>query len=655
MLAGMARLSVAAPRRVIAATVLFMIATAIFGIPAASSLSGGGFLDPTSESARASALLADKFHQGDMDIVLLVSAESGVRAGPAHAVGTDIVRQLAQSPFVAQVASAWAPQLTPGLLSGDGKSAMIIAALKGDENSAPKHARTLADKFAGDRDGVTVLAGGSAMVYAEINRQTETDLLRMEVIAIPLSFIALVWVFGGLLAAALPVAVGGFAILGSLAVLRAMALVTDRYREELADGMPRDEALVRTMTTAGRTVLFSAMTVALALVGTALFPMYFLKSFAYAGIAVVAFAALAAVAVTPAAIVLLGNWLDAFNVWQLGRRLLRRPEPPQRPIEHTFWYRMAKLVMRQAIPLGLALIVLLLALGTPFLGVKWGNPDDRVLPTSSSARVVNDRIRSDFPTNSATRVKIVLPDTTGLTAKDLDKYAAQLSRVTDVSAVSSPTGTFVAGEPKGPPSAPAAIADGRAFLTVDSTALLYTQASETQLARLHAVALPGNQAVLITGMAQTNRDCVDGITSRLPLVFGFIAIVTLVLLFLLTGSVVLPIKAVLLNMLSLTATPGFLMSAASVGRTYQPASAYANAASTSDRPATSGTRSGLGSSSSSIASPKSFFGMLLGITTASYEHGPTPRQETARRYLAPCGSRTFVSEWAYAIIRAPWH
>ena len=159
MLAGMARLSVAAPRRVIAATVLFMIATAIFGIPAASSLSGGGFLDPTSESARASALLADKFHQGDMDIVLLVSAESGVRAGPAHAVGTDIVRQLAQSPFVAQVASAWAPQLTPGLLSGDGKSAMIIAALKGDENSAPKHARTLADKFAGDRDGVTVLAG----------------------------------------------------------------------------------------------------------------------------------------------------------------------------------------------------------------------------------------------------------------------------------------------------------------------------------------------------------------------------------------------------------------------------------------------------------------------------------------------------------------
>jgi len=585
MLAGMARLSVAAPRRVIAVTVLFMIAAAIFGIPAATRLSGGGFLDPTSESARASAVLANKFHQGDMELVLLVNSEGGLRGGPARAVGTDIVRHLAQSPFVSQVASPWEPQLTPGTLSADGKSAMIVAALNGDENSAPKQARTLADRFAGDRDGVRVQAGGSAIVYSQINQQTEKDLLRMEVIAIPLSFIALVWVFGGLLAAALPVVVGGFAILGSLAVLRAAALVTDvsilalnvtvalgfalaidytlliinRYRDELADGIPHDEALMRTMTTAGRTVLFSAMTVALALLGTALFPMYFLKSFAYAGIAVVAFAAVAAVAVAPAAIVLLGNRLDAFNVWRLGQRLFRRPERAQRTIEQTFWYRTAKLVMRQAVPLGFACIALLLASGIPFLGVRWGNPDDRVLPTTSSARVVNGRIRSEFPTNSATRVKVVLPDATGLTARQLDDYAAQLSRVSDVSAVSSPTGTFVAGETRGPPSAPAAMADGSAYLTVDSAATLYSEASETQLARLHAIVLPGNREVLTTGMAQTNRDCVDGITSRLPMVFGFIAIVTLVLLFLLTGSVVLPIKAVLLNILSLTATFGALV------------------------------------------------------------------------------------------------
>ena len=586
MLSGMARIAIAAPGRVIAGAVLVLIATAIFGIPVATSLSAGGFVDPTSESARAAAVLNQEFHQGDMAMVLLVSSDSGVKDGPGRAVGTEIVRQLAGSPFVARVASPWdRPQPAPGMFSANGKSATIVAALTGGENSAPKHAQALADRLAHNRDGVTVAAGGSAMVYAQVNRQTEKDLLRMEFIAIPLSFGALVWVFGGLLAAAVPMAVGGFAILGSLAVLRAIALFTDvsifalnvavalglalaidytlliisRYRDELGEGNCRDEALVRTMTRAGRTVLFSALTVALALVAMVLFPMYFLKSFAYAGIAVVAFAALAAVVVAPAVIVLLGDRLNALNVRQVGRRLLGRPEPPPRPIERTFWYRTAKLAMRQAIPLGLVIIALLLALGAPFLSIRWGYPDDRVLPASSTARAVSDRIRSDFGTNSETAVTIVIPQTAGLTTPELDTYAAQLSRVADVSAVSSPTGTFVAGELKGPPSGPAGQADGSAYLTAASTAPLYSQASEAQLARLHAVTLPGGRAVQMTGIAQLNRDCVNGITSRLPLVFGFIAVVTLVLLFLLTGSLVLPIKAVLLNMLSLTAAFGALV------------------------------------------------------------------------------------------------
>ena len=586
MLSGLARVAIAAPRRVIAVVLLVLAATAVFGIPAATSLSSGGFLDPTSESARAAAVLDEKFHQGDMEMTLLVSSPSGVEDGPARVVGTEIVRQLAQSPFVAQVASPWdAPQPAAGMVSTDGSSALIVATLNGGENSAPKHAQALADRLAHDRDGVTVQAGGLAMIYAQVNIQTEKDLLRMELIAIPISFVALVWVFGGLLAAALPIAVGGFAILGSLAVLRAMALVTDvsifalnvavalglalaidytlliisRYRDELADGKPPDEALIRTMTTAGRTVLFSAMTVALALVAMVLFPMYFLKSFGYAGIAVVAFAASAAVVVTPTVIVLLGDRLDALNVWKAARRLLRRGEPPARPVEQAFWYRTAKLVMRRPIPIGLVIIGLLLALGAPFLGIKWGYPDDRVLPASASARAVSDRIRSDFDANSDTKVTIVLPGIAGVTTPELDKYAAQLSLVPDVAAVSSPTGTFVAGEPTGPPSAPAGLAGGSAYLTVTSTAPLYSQASEDQLTRLHAVAAPHGRAVEMTGIAQMNRDCVNGITSRVPWVFGFIAVVTLVLLFLLTGSVVLPIKAVLLNMLSLTAAFGALV------------------------------------------------------------------------------------------------
>ena len=585
MLTGMARLAIAAPRRIIAAAVLLLIGAAVFGIPAASSLSAGGFLDPESESARASEMLANTFHQGDMELVVVVDSQSGGVLNAAGTVGAGITRELTASPFVSQVISPWNGEPAPGTLSGDGKSAMIIAAIEGDENTAPKRAQTLADQLPRGNGGVKVEAGGSALVHSEITRQTKTDLIRMEAIAIPLSFLALVWVFGGLLAAALPVAVGGFAILGSLAALRAIALLTDvsifalnvaaalglalaidytlliisRYRDELADGGSREQALMRTMTTAGRTVLFSAMTVALAMVGMAIFPMYFLKSFAYAGVAVVVFAAIAAVAVTPAAIVLAGDRLDALDIRRLLRRLSGRAEPPPPAAGHTAWYRMAKFVMRHAIPIGLTVTAALLVLGTPFLRVSWGNPDDRVLPASSSARAVNDRIRTDFALDSNNAVKIVLPDTTALTASDLEIYAAELSRVPDVAAVSAPAGTFVAGERKGPPSAPAATNGTSTFLTVESTAPLYTPASETQLDRLHRVLLPGNASAQFTGAAQTNRDSVQGITSHLPLVLGFMAVVMLVLLFLLTGSLVLPIKAVLLNTLSLTAAFGALV------------------------------------------------------------------------------------------------
>ncbi len=178
----------------------------------------------------------------------------------------------------------------------------------------------------------------------------------------------LVWVFGGLMAAALPLAVGGFAILGSMAVLHAITFVTDvsifalnlsvamglalaidytlliisRYRDELAAGSQRDEALIRTMATAGRTVLFSAMTVALSMVAMVLFPMYFLKSFAYAGIAVVAFAAVAAIVVAPAAIVLLGDRLDALDIRRLVRRILGRPEPTPKSVEDSFLVSLAR-------------------------------------------------------------------------------------------------------------------------------------------------------------------------------------------------------------------------------------------------------------------------------------------------------------------------
>ncbi|KLO43387.1 membrane protein [Mycobacterium nebraskense] len=584
MLQRIAWLAIAAPRRIIATAALVMVASGIFGIPVAKSLSAGGFQDPTSESAKATQLLTDKFGQGDLQLLITVCARDGFASDPARAAGTDIAGQLGRSSHVASVASAWTvpPEAATELVSRDGTCGLIAAAITGGKSNGQKYADMLSDQVVHDRDGVTVRSGGLAMVNRQITELSQRDLLLVEVIAIPLSFVVLIWVFSGLLAAAVPIAVGGMAILGSMAVLHAIALGTDvsifalnlstamglalaidytlliisRFRDELVGGASRDDALVHTMMTAGRTVLFSATTVALSMAAMILFPMYFLKSFAYAGIATVGFAALAAVVVTPATIALLGDRLDSLDVRRPGRRLSRRPEAVRHPIEQEFWYRSTKMVMRRAAPIGLAVIALLMLLGTPFLGVRWGLPDDRVLPRSASAHQVGDQLRNDFANNSATAVTVVVPDADGVGPTDMERYAAELSRVPDVTAVSAPTGTFVAGDRVGPPSAAAGEAQGSVFLTVASTAPLFSDKSGAQLDRLHAVAGPGGRPVEMAGSAQINRDSVDSITSRLPLVLGLIAMIMFGLLFLLTASVVLPLSALILNVLSLTAAFG---------------------------------------------------------------------------------------------------
>lgn len=590
MLQRIARLALVAPGKILAVALLVLVGAIIFGIPVPKSLSAGGFQDPTSESARATRLLTDKFGESDQKMLIVVTAPGGVASEQARQVGTDIVEHLQQSPMAFNVSSAWtSPAAAADLVSKDGKSGLIVANLKGGENNAQKYARTLSDEVVHDRGDVSVEAGGVAMVYAQITHQNERDLLLMESIAIPLSFFVLIWVFGGLLAAALPLMLGGLAIVGSMSVLRFISFSTDvsifalnlstamglalaidytlliisRYREELAEGTPRDEALIRTMATAGRTVLFSATTVALSMAVMVLFPMYFLKSFAYAGVATVAFVAVAAVVVTPAAIVLLGPRLDSLDVRRLVRvllpRLRRGSDLADRPVEQLFWYRSTKFVMRRAVPIGSAVIALLLVLGAPFLGVKWGFPDDRVLPQSASPHQVGDQLRNNFTENSTTAVPVVVPDIRGVSPSDLERYAADLSRVPDVAAVTAPTGTFVAGNRAGPPAAATGVADGSAFLTVASRAPLFSEASTTQLDRLKAVPGPGGRDVEMAGLAQINRDSVSAIMTRLPLVLGLIAAITFALLFLLTGSVVLPLKALVLNVLSLTAAFGALV------------------------------------------------------------------------------------------------
>src|SRR5882757_356490 len=579
--------AVTAPKRIIAAAALVMVACAIFGLPVTKMLSAGGFTDPASESARAADILASKFSQSDVQLLITVTADGGVHGPEAAQTAADILAVLKSSPDAIGVTSLWtAPQsAAPALTSMDGRTGIITAGLRGGDAQYAKIARELVDRFPPERSGVVVRAGG-ALTYSEVDEQTERDLVLMESIAIPVSFVALVWVFGGVLAAALPMMIGMFAILGSLAVLRFMTLFTDvsvsamnltvamglalaidysllivsRYRDEIAEGATPDQALVRSMSTAGRTVVFSALTVALSMSALVLFPNFYLRSFAYAGVAAVVLAATAAIVITPAAIAVLGHRLDALDVRRLIRRAARRSTTPTvRPIERSVWYRTTQFVMSHAIAVSVTLIAVLMLLGAPFLGVKWGFPDDRLLPATASSRQVGDLLRDEFAVNPMSNVTVVIPEMSADSTRDLTGYVAQLSRVADVAAVSSPSGTFVEGDWTGPPTAPTGLADGAAFLTVQSRAALFSDASNNQLRALHAVPGPAGRPVLFTGVAQNSVDSVASITTRLPQVLGVIVVITFVVLFLITGSVVLPLKALILNVLSLTATFGALV------------------------------------------------------------------------------------------------
>jgi putative drug exporter of the RND superfamily len=545
---------------------LVAVAAGIFGVPVAKSLCACGFEDPSSESAKAQELLTDTFDEGDVQMVIVVSAPDGANGGAARAVGTELVDELRRSPHVASVTSLWtapAPERA-ALVSTDGRSGLIVAGIAGDDSKTQGYAKDLTDRLVHDRDGVTVRAGGDATVNVEITEQSQRDLLLMESLAIPISFLVLVWVFGGALAAAVPLAVGGMAILGALAVLRGVTYFTDvsifalnlsaamglalaidytlliisRYRDELADGASREDALVQTMATAGRTVVFSATIVALSMAVMVVFPMAFLKSFAYSGVATVAFAALAALFVTPATLVILG---DRLQMWDI-RRLFGRHHGTHREAAQPALYRWTKSVMRHSVPAGLAVVTLLLLLGAPFLSVKWGFPDDRVLPETASAHQVGDEMRTGFPDDSATAVTIVVPNASDLTEAELNRYTTDLAHVPDVAGVS-----------------PVRVAGGSAYLTVRSTAALFSESSEAQLDGLHAVQGPGGRQVLFAGTAQVNLDSVDAITSRLPVVLGLIAVIMFAVLFLLTGSVMIPLKALVLNMLSLSAAFGAMV------------------------------------------------------------------------------------------------
>ncbi|MCW2647326.1 MAG: hypothetical protein JWP07_3435, partial [Pseudonocardiales bacterium] len=438
MLTRLADLGIRAPRRVLVSAGFLLVLAVVFGAPVAAHLSGGGFRDPGSASSKADDLLQSTFNAGDANLILELSSPAGSDSTAARTEGLSIVRALQHEKYASQVVSYWTvPQRqAAGLRSADGESALVVARVAGNDNTAPTRAADMTKSLVGTHDGVMVKAGGIMSTYTQVNDDIAADLKLSELIAIPLTVVALTWVFGSFVAALLPLAIGLSSIIGTMAILRGLSMATDvsiyalnmttalglalaidyslfivsRYREEVRNGSAPDDAVRRTMQTAGRTVLFSALTVGLALAALLVFPVYFLRSFAYAGIAVVGLATLAALILLPALLTVLGARVDALDLRVFVRRVFRRSTPAVKTVEQGFWYRFANLVMRRALPVGLLVTAVLVALGLPFLHAHFGYPDDRVLPQSAPAHQVGDSLRSQFSSNASSTITVVAGD-----------------------------------------------------------------------------------------------------------------------------------------------------------------------------------------------------------------------------------------------------
>ncbi|MFJ8533308.1 MMPL family transporter [Streptomyces sp. NPDC093591] len=566
---GWTRFVTARPRLSLLVALVITALAVLAGSGVADRLGSGGWEDPQAESTYATKALEREFPASQPNLLLLVDAGSASVDDPAVAAeARRLVARLAGEKGVTGVGSYWQADSStaPALRAEDGHEALIAARITGEEKEAGETLDRIAPEFRGAHGPVEVSVGGPVAVRHEMQTIIQEDLVRAEVIALPVTLVLLVMVFGSAVAAMLPLGIGIVAILGTNAVLRGLTEFTDvsvfamnlttalglglavdyalfivrRFREELATGAEPLAAVGTTLRTAGRTVLFSALTVAVSLAAMLLFPQYFLRSFAYAGIAVVLLAAAAALILLPAALVLLGHRVNSLDLRRLFRR--GRPKPSdQVPVaasgttEGRAWTRTASLVMRRAPFFALGTTAVLVLLGLPFLGVKFGTADDRQLPSSAESHVVQQHIRDGFPGSPGGGLE-VLAEGRATPAQ----YAAYKERIAGLPEVLRVDGPLVKGD--------------SAYFTVLPKGEAVDDPAQALVDELRATQAPFDTKV--TGAAAVLVDSKDAIAERLPLAAAFIAIVTLLLVFLLTGSVLIPVQAVVLNALSLTAMFG---------------------------------------------------------------------------------------------------
>ena len=543
-----------------AAVALFVIGILVAGAVGSlifSRLDSGGYSDPNSDSYKVYEYLRDDLKVEDPAVVVVIDAGNRDVTEPAVAQQALALEKLmAQEEGVTRTLSFWGAGSDANLKSADGKAAYVLIFGEGEAFSPGSQdlGKLFQEKYDGEFSGLRLYAGGVAVVGHAITKKISDDLKIAEAVSIPLTFILLAFVFGALAASAMPLIVGVSAIVGAFFILYLISLFTavsvyslnlttgmglglgidyallmvNRFREELNKGKSVDESVITTMATAGKTVFYSGLTVLVTMVSLTFFPLPFLKSFGYAGVSVVALAVVGAIFGLPPILAMMGKRINKGPV----RKSAMTPKDDGR------WADTARFVMRRPVPIVLLSLIALGIMAAPLQNISFSQGDSRMLPASNPAAIATAIQTERFPGQTGTPIEIITFD--GANKVDtLNEYANRISQVPGIVGVVPPQ---VIGE------------DVR--IVAYQSMLPRTPESQKLIHDLRDVKAPAG--TLIGGVAADYTDSQDGISRTLPWAFGWIAISVLLLVFVFTGSIILPIKAVLLNVLSLAATMGVL-------------------------------------------------------------------------------------------------
>jgi trehalose monomycolate/heme transporter len=586
-----------------------VIVAAVFGIGVFSFLSSSGYGADNSDSTRAIQLLNNKLGSSSPDVILLLKSKSNLKATDKSFMdaATALFSKIRNSKDVASLTSYYDTSRRD-FISANEDETFAILQLKGEDTATKQKQYTSLEPQL-TSNTLEVQKGGSIPINVAVNKQIGQDLERAEVFTFPILALLLLVVFGGVIAAFLPLLIGGVAIMGAFAVLRLLSNITEvsvyainvvtmlglglaidyalfiitRFREELAhNGQNVRAALERTMATAGRTVIFSALTVSTSLLSLLLFPLSFLRSMGMGAIAAILVVMLASLTILPALLALLGPRINALSL----RRIIRPRRAPRATgisvgatnarEQQGAWYRLSEVVMRWPVPVTLVVLAILFTVGVPFLHITFATPDVKVLPADREERLVSERLSQDFAQQGNGQLVIAVTTHGDALSADnlasLDGYVKSIQAVPGVEHVQSLVTVspnlnlaqyqqlYAQPDPNPLTQAKASLVKGDfTKVTVAIQPPDHSDAATTLVKQVRAIQPSGGLTAVVGGTTPQQIDILAGIDKTLPYAFLVIVASIFVLLFLMTGSIIMPVKAIILNILSLSATFGGLV------------------------------------------------------------------------------------------------